>query len=133
MSQAKTPVEPQAPSPSDSEKADPPKDGSGRRQGPLHVPLQKWPWWQFKSGEKTVETRAFDLRWLHKHVYEGREVLLKLGYPKAGDESRIIHGTIGRIYRGYWAVRPDWVTKGANVQEDRWRPSDEMVCFEVLQ
>lgn len=98
----------------------------------LRVPLRREYWLKFKTGEKTVETRKFDLRWLHKHVYEGRVVALTLGYPKADDAARMILGRVGRIYRGYWAARPSWVTEGACVSEDRWHSVDEMVCFEVL-
>lgn len=102
-------------------------------RSPLFVPLAGAPWAAFNVGSKTVEVRQDAPRWGPKHVFEGRPVLLRRGYSTTDE----IVGTVGRVYRGFVSVAPEWVRAGAAIADWYASPcfdsSRRIVAFEVVR
>lgn len=69
----------------------------------LFVPLARGPFEDFRDHRKVAELRAYGRNFTGKHVFEGRDVELRLGYSLRKDVPQTdwqLWGKIGRVVSG---------------------------------
>lgn len=87
----------------------------------LFIPLKREYYEKFESGEKWVELRPYGKRWNEHTCFEGRPVVLSLGY---GKKHRLTGVVVSFFTSAHATFREDW-------QKIYGNKYDRAACIEI--